>query len=251
MNGYHLTDCKIEKNSNSHTNNRSFYTKNENALNDYKLLYLKDSFGTANSVFYQETFKETIQFHYNNLVSNELFQLVTREKPDFIIFQAVERGFYTAGYSIPWNLNVIRGSYLPELAHISPLLKIAKFNKFIKEKTINDNSASFSVESGDPFFTLNLSKLQCLFDYININIHSSVAGDMQVFYKTEPTQFYSEENSTTMKVISGENKFSLKFSPVVDKEELRFDLPSNGGRFEITDFSFYSQNGENQIRCIE
>ncbi|RAS52425.1 acetyltransferase AlgX (SGNH hydrolase-like protein) [Vibrio diazotrophicus] len=251
LNGYQLNDCKIEKNSISHTNTESFYTKNENALNDYKLLYLKDSFGTENSIFYQETFKETIQFHYNNLVSNELLQLVLEEQPDFIIFQVVERGFYTAGYSIPWNNNVIRGIYLPELAHISPLLKSAKFNDFIKENVINDHSASFLVESGDPFFTLNLSKLECSFEKININMHSSVSGDMQIFYKIESTQPYSEENSTKIRVIPGENEFSLNFSPVVDKRELRFDFPSDGGRFEIKDFSFYSQIGKRQTRCLE
>lgn len=243
LNEYQLTDCQMGANSTTHTNNESFYTKNKSALNNYKLLYLKDSFGTANSIFYQETFRETIQFHYNNLVSDELLQLVFKEKPDFIIFQAVERGFYSAGYSIPWNSNVIRGIYLPESPHINAILKSAKLNRFVKAQFIND-SVLFLAESGDPFFTLNLDRIQGDFDNININIHSSIAGELQIFYKTKSTQSYSEDNSTKIKIIPGENKFSLQFSPAVEKTELRFDFPSSGGRFEVKDFSFSSNISE-------
>jgi alginate O-acetyltransferase complex protein AlgJ len=241
---YKLSHCKFGLNSESFTNMYSIYTRNKNALNNKKLLYIKDSFGTANSIFYQKSFRETIQVHYNNVVGNNLLDLVLREKPDIIIFQAVERGFYTAGYSKPWNTDVIRFPYIGnKMMNVNTLLS-ATWNSFTTVEKADDTEINVSASNGDPFFILDVSKSSVIagFNTINVSLNSSTIGDVQVFFKSKITDDYSEKNSIRVKLFPGSNDFSLKISDNVYKGEFRFDFPLSGGEFVFKDFSFSKYN---------
>lgn len=238
LDDYGLTDCEDKENSDTATNNKSFYTKNNSALNDKKLLFLKDSFGTANSTYYQRTFKETIQAHYNNLQGNEFYKLVKHEKPDIIIYQAVERGFSNAGYARAWDEHIVPTAYINGKKTIDKSLLSSHFNEFMTVDSVSTIKVKLSTRAPDPFFLLNLSDIKCGFDTLNIVLESSVSGNAQVFYNTNDSESYNPRNSTFVRIEEGQNKFSLSFSDDVVRNELRFDLPDVGGNFVFSHFEF-------------
>ncbi|ELY2620681.1 hypothetical protein ACN5L3_000827 [Cronobacter malonaticus] len=70
------------------------------ALNNYKVLWLRDSFGTAMSPYMVRTFGNILQVHYGRITPPEIKRLVMNYKPDFVFITGVERDslgkfFYT------------------------------------------------------------------------------------------------------------------------------------------------------------
>jgi hypothetical protein len=75
-----------------HTAQRPLLVKSEQALNQKRVLWLRDSFGTAMAPFMAATFSETLQLHYD-AANPELFaRLVNTFKPDYVFITVVERG---------------------------------------------------------------------------------------------------------------------------------------------------------------
>lgn len=70
------------------------------ALNNYKVLWLRDSFGTAMSPYMLRAFGNVLQIHYGKITPSEIKRLVANYKPDFVFITGVERDslgkfFYT------------------------------------------------------------------------------------------------------------------------------------------------------------
>jgi alginate O-acetyltransferase complex protein AlgJ len=65
--------------------------KSKNALNNKKVLWLRDSFGTALSPFMAATFTETLQIHYKKTRPLKFARLVKTFKPDYVFVTVVER----------------------------------------------------------------------------------------------------------------------------------------------------------------
>lgn len=67
--------------------------KTEGAINNKKVLWLRDSFGTAMSPLMAATFSEVLQLHWREGIKpgGRLGQLVADWKPDFVFFTVVER----------------------------------------------------------------------------------------------------------------------------------------------------------------
>ncbi|ELQ6218957.1 alginate O-acetyltransferase AlgX-related protein [Cronobacter turicensis] len=70
------------------------------SLNNYKVLWLRDSFGTAMSPYMVRTFGNVLQVHYGRITPPEIKRLVMNYKPDFVFITGVERDslgkfFYT------------------------------------------------------------------------------------------------------------------------------------------------------------
>lgn len=75
-----------------HTAQRPLLVKSKQALNQKRVLWLRDSFGTAMAPFMAATFSETLQLHYD-AANPELFaRLVNTFKPDYVFITVVERG---------------------------------------------------------------------------------------------------------------------------------------------------------------
>lgn len=66
--------------------------KSRYALNRKRVLWLRDSFGTALSPFMAATFSETLQLHYNKADPVRFAQLVDTYKPEYVFVTVVERG---------------------------------------------------------------------------------------------------------------------------------------------------------------
>lgn len=74
--------------------------KSPNALNNKRVLWLRDSFGSALAPFMAATFSETLQLHHNRASQKMIEELVEEFKPDYVIVTNVERdsrtGFLTS-----------------------------------------------------------------------------------------------------------------------------------------------------------
>lgn len=75
-----------------HTAQRPLLVKSKNALNQKRVLWLRDSFGTAIAPFMAATFSETLQLHYDAAHPELFARLVDIYKPDYVFITVVERG---------------------------------------------------------------------------------------------------------------------------------------------------------------
>ncbi|SFN39792.1 SGNH hydrolase-like domain-containing protein, acetyltransferase AlgX [Nitrosospira briensis] len=75
-----------------HTAQRPLLVKSKNALNQKRVLWLRDSFGTAIAPFMAATFSETVQLHYDAAHPEVFARLVEVYKPDYVFITVVERG---------------------------------------------------------------------------------------------------------------------------------------------------------------
>ena len=71
------------------------YMINKNAVNPEKLLFIGDSFSTANSKPYNATFGTLWKFHHSRLYGKKLADFVVKNQPDIVIYQIVERDLYS------------------------------------------------------------------------------------------------------------------------------------------------------------
>ena len=70
---------------------RPLLVKSEHALNQKKVLWLRDSFGAAMAPFMAATFTETLQIHYDEATPVLFARLVNDYKPDYVFITVVER----------------------------------------------------------------------------------------------------------------------------------------------------------------
>ena len=71
---------------------RPLLVKSKYALNQKKVLWLRDSFGSAMAPFMAATFTETLQIHYDEATPILFARLVNTYKPDYVFITVVERG---------------------------------------------------------------------------------------------------------------------------------------------------------------
>jgi hypothetical protein len=77
----------------------------DNALNDDRVLWLRDSYGTAMSPFMSRTFREVLQVHQGK-VTPELLQIMIKSfRPKYVFVTSVERDALGKFFVTPPNLN--------------------------------------------------------------------------------------------------------------------------------------------------
>lgn len=89
-----IDKCNNILNPNIVVNQNPQYTFNDNALNSETVLFICDSFATANSQIFNLTFKYLYKFHYVHLNGSKLNDFVTLIKPNIVIYQIVERDLF-------------------------------------------------------------------------------------------------------------------------------------------------------------
>lgn len=73
--------------------------KSKNALNQKKVLWLRDSFGRVLSPLMAATFSEVLQLHYDVVDSKRFVELVNNFKPDYVFISVVEREAFSTHFS--------------------------------------------------------------------------------------------------------------------------------------------------------
>ena len=77
---------------------KPFLVRSPSALNEKKLLWLRDSFGKALSPMMAATFRQTLQIHWRGAFRpGELQRLVDRFRPDYVFVTVVERDVTSKG----------------------------------------------------------------------------------------------------------------------------------------------------------
>lgn len=84
-----------------HTARRPLLVKSRHALNEKKVLWLRDSFGTAMAPFMAATFSETLQLHYDEASPDLFARLVETYKPDYVFITVVERAARRKRFGTP------------------------------------------------------------------------------------------------------------------------------------------------------
>ena len=87
--------CKITGNPILYISVQDQYVTSKNAANPEKLLFIGDSFSTANSKPYNATFGTLWKFHHSRLYGKKLADFVEKNQPDIVIYQIAERDLYT------------------------------------------------------------------------------------------------------------------------------------------------------------
>ncbi len=87
--------CKMTANPILNIFAQDQYMINKNAVNPEKLLFIGDSFSTANSKPYNATFGTLWKFHHSRLYGKQLADFIEKNHPDIVIYQIVERDLYT------------------------------------------------------------------------------------------------------------------------------------------------------------
>ncbi len=87
--------CKVIGNPILNVFAQDQYMINTSAANPEKLLFIGDSFSTANSKPYNATFGTLWKFHHSRLYGKNLADFVEKNQPDIVIYQIVERDLYS------------------------------------------------------------------------------------------------------------------------------------------------------------
>lgn len=77
---------------------RPLLVKSPNALNQKRVLWLRDSFGNAMAPFMAATFSETLHVHYDKVDPALFSSLIDSYKPDYVFITVVERRARTPGF---------------------------------------------------------------------------------------------------------------------------------------------------------
>ncbi len=77
--------------------------RSANALNNKKVLWLRDSFGDSMSLLMEATFSDVLQLHWHEAIKpgGRLVQLVESWKPDYVFFTVVERDARNGWFTVP------------------------------------------------------------------------------------------------------------------------------------------------------
>jgi alginate O-acetyltransferase complex protein AlgJ len=189
--------------------------KNKKALNQKKLLWLRDSFGVAMSPFVAATFSEVLQLHYGaKAVDNpgKLAELIERYSPDYVFITAVERGSRDKWFM---GFRPIEVSYGTLGFDAKSTLSPAWINDLDRP---GGSAEQYKVVGGDPFLVFNFSKpvsaktikklafdLECLEKQKPIGI--------QVFWLNSTASNFSETDSVKFMVKSGSPWVDLSSAP--------------------------------------
>lgn len=91
--------------------------KSKYALYQKRVLWLRDSFGTAISPFMAAAFTETLQLHYGAMDPVLFARLVDTYKPDYVFITVVERGALGEWFTNLPPANLFKGTFAATLTH--------------------------------------------------------------------------------------------------------------------------------------
>lgn len=212
-----------------------------NTIKPYTVLVLMDSFMEKMAVFLNHTFGTTIYCHYKDVDGSTMGDLVEKYKPDFVIYQMVERSL---------NKSHLTAGDLLQYADVKPLAQYngTDLHQHVKQlnaitvQNQNRRIFAFKATSNDPYFTLPVSKVpQNCYLYLELEIFSPEDSALEVFYQTQNTNHYSPAQSVKQQLSKGPNKIRL---PILEKgirgDRIRIDPGTVPGLYQISSISLMS-----------
>lgn len=212
------------------------------SVKENKLLLLCDSFGTAPSQLYNSSFNEIWKWHYGHINGQKLSEFIEINKPDIVIYQIVERALYNDGIVSP--MPVIIKISENNIKAENQIFNI-KQNNYIKnnqiEISIENEQIKLNASNNDPIIILNQTKSDSKNVILSYEINSKIDTTFQLFYKKGKSSNYNETDSYKVTLNKGNNKFNLLLPSEYINNDLRVDLVSDIGVYEIKEFIIYDK----------
>lgn len=164
----------------------------EGALNQARLLWLRDSFGTALSPYMSATFSDVLQVHWaTGLAPGALDDMVSRWRPDHVLVTVVERGARNAAFAA-----------LPPVERVGSDLSVASrlrtLPAWLHHLDAGASPDEFVVAGPDPHAVFDLPASAASASHLRIDL-ACLAGSgpvqVQLFWSTRQLPHFDEARS--------------------------------------------------------
>ncbi|VVN65209.1 hypothetical protein PS726_00046 [Pseudomonas fluorescens] len=214
------------------------------ALNDKKVLWLRDSFGTSLSPLMAATFKEVLQLHWEQAIKpgGSFTQLVDEWKPDYVFVTVVERDART-----PWFAAYPPPGFVPKGRDFKAVRTATPVgaNDLVQGPSENE----YQIKGNDAFVDFALSNTVTQSDAQYLNIDLTCSGNassvpLQLFWLEDGQPYYDEEHSARFSLRTGKYLINLrtipKWSSVSAIKRLRVDIDAVNSctHFQLNNPSF-------------
>jgi len=209
------------------------------ALNNKRVLWLRDSFGTAISPLMAATFSDVLQVNWGEAIKpgGRLVQLVRDWKPDYVFFTVVERSSRNEVFANFPPLLV-----LPNSGDFKPVTTTTPVwtNHLADGRSSNERV----VTGNNPFVVFALSVALAPTDarYLSIDLtcnDGTTVVPLQLFWLEDGRPSFDEEHSARISLPTGRNLIDLntlhKWKSAKAIKQLRMDIDSQNvcSRFKL------------------
>jgi alginate O-acetyltransferase complex protein AlgJ len=210
--------------------NRPLLVKSVGALNDKRVLWLRDSFGTAISPLMAATFRQVVQLHWGEAIKpgGRLVQLVEDWKPDYVFFTVVERATRNNGFvAFPPTVFLEKETGFEVIRTSIPVAS--------NHLTDGGSKHEYQIHGTDPFLDFSLSDEVSPSEvrYLQIELtcnDGTVSVPLQLFWLEDGHPYFDEEHSARFLFRSNQNLLDLRTLPKWKKasaiRRLRLDIDS-------------------------
>lgn len=187
--------------------------KSAGALNNKKVLWLRDSFGIGLSPLMAATFSDVLQVHWAGALKpgGRFVQLVEAWKPDYVFFTVVERSASSPLFAVyPSPLVVARGSEF-EATRTATVTAIHHLSK-------GRMGSEFQIIGNDPYveFSLSTALKPAQASYLSIDLtceDGSTSVPLQIFWTEGGRPHFDEEHSARLSFRTGQNLIDVRTLP--------------------------------------
>lgn len=187
--------------------------KSVGAINNKRVLWLRDSFGSALSPLMAATFSEVLQIHWHYTINQGDYfsKLVEEFKPDYVFVTVVERDARTTGFaSYPPPILMPKGKKFQEVSIATPLA----INNLVRGNLENE----YQIDGNDAFvdFALSSTDTQSNAQYLSIDLtctDGSPYVPLQLFWVNDGMMSYDDKHSIFLSLRTGQNFIDLRTIP--------------------------------------
>lgn len=228
--------------------------KNKNALNRMKVLWLRDSYGTALSLLMHRTFSTVWEYHFNKLYGMQLKDFISTHSPDLVVYEVVERlleerGVYTR---FPPLRRLDNDEASIELGRSSIIFDVKDDVSSLHTSNVRLTSTDWGLKaetigaSNDPVIELPVYDMESDQDcIIDIELESPTETSLQLYYvipEEGENNFHRPENSVTVPIHKGNNRLVYSLPGYLLQHPLRVDIASDAGAYSIKALDLYRMN---------
>lgn len=218
--------------------------KSVGALNNKRVLWLRDSFGGAMSPLMAATFSETLQLHWGLIIGQggKLSKLVDEFKPDYVFVTVVERAARSPAFSIyPPPILAPKGNDFQEESITVPAA--------IHHLARGPLETEYKINGNDAFvdFALSRKDTKPNAQYLNIDLTCSDGSQsvpLQLFWMNDGMTHYDEEHSVRLSLHTGQTLIDLRtipkwpFGMAIKRVRVDIDAVSSCANFKLSNIAF-------------
>ena len=189
--------------------------RSPSALNKVKVLWLRDSFGSAMSPLMAHTFSDVVQLHWSEAINpgGHLPRLIDEWKPDYVFVTVVERGARN-----PWFASFPPPALVADDGSFQPSRSATVFGVNQLKKMGSD--IAYRIDGKDPFvdfaFPEAVSTAQIPYLAIELECDDGTSSvPMQLFWLDGDRGYFDEQHSLRFSFQTGRRLLDLRALPKV------------------------------------